>query len=246
MLIAVEDNRLGKLRQALRKRFRESGALRDVQVQLVRLEKVRDKYPELEQFYTLLLLREKRMLKNLEKEARKVRIGTIDQQVRESRIHLLRSLEEQSAVAKTAVTGAAAASFLRTVALLGKVDPEDPDTIHNLRISFKKLRYIVESLQHVLPGISPALLKAMNQYQLRMGLIQDLEVFSETFRRYLTKVRKGSRINFLPFQQELTRERQVLVAGFLEHAGEVHEFWTMKDSSGHRKTPSSSIQQRVI
>ncbi len=240
--IAVDDPRLGKLRQALRRRFKESGPLRDVQVQLLRLEKVRDRYPELEQFYTLLLLREQRLLKSLDREIRAVRVGTLEQQVREVRTILPRQFEEKGAVARTAATGAAAASFLKTVALLGKVDPDDPRTIHRLRIAFKKFRYVTESLQTVLHGITPALLKEMNQYQVRMGVIQDLEVFASSFRRYLSRVRKGSQINFLPFQQDLVRERQELVKDFLGGAGELHGFWIVRDPAV-QKEPKSNINK---
>jgi len=244
--IAVDDDRLDKLRQMLRKRFKESGPLRDVQIQLLRLEKVRDKYPELEQFYTLLLLREQRLLKSLDREIRRVRVGTIEQQVREVRTRLPQQLEGRGAVARTAATGAAAAAFLKAVVLLTKVDPMDPRTVHRLRISFKKFRYIVESLQHVLPGITHALLKAMNQYQVRMGVIQDYEVLSASFRGYLSKVRKGSRINFLPFQQELVREKQGLLKSFLESAGDLHAFWTMQNPAGIRKPKPNMNKPGVV
>jgi CHAD domain-containing protein len=245
---AVDDNRLVKFRQVLRKRFKESGPLRDVQVHLLRLEKVRDTYPELEQFYTLLLLRERRLLKNIERQMQKARIGLLEQRVREVRALLPRLLEggETRSAVKAAAIGTVAAGFLRSASLLRRVDPADSRTIHRLRISFKKFRYGVEALQHVLPGVTIPMLKAMNRYQVRMGDIQDLEVFSASFRRYLSKVKRVERINFLPFQQELARGHHALVQEFLAGAGELNGFWTLRGSANDAQKMSASIHKASL
>jgi CHAD domain-containing protein len=110
-------------------------------------------------------------------------------------------------------------------------------------VSFKRFRYGTEALQHVLPGIAPSMLKAMDRYQLRMGVIQDLEVFTAAFRRYLSRVRRGMHINLLPFQQELAREHQTRVREFLAGAGELNSFWTLAKQTERRHKQTSSLHQ---
>ena len=90
------------------------------------------------------------------------------------------------------------------------------------------------------------MLKAMNRYQLRMGMIQDLEVFSETFRRYLSRNWKGSHIGFLPFQQELTKEHQSLVRDFMAGAGELDGFWTLGSFSEQTRKPTTSLHKSSL
>jgi len=241
----VDDNSVARFRQTLRRHLKGLGPLRDVQVQLLRLDKARDIHPELEQFDTLLLLREQKLLKDSERELRKTRVSVLEQHKREIRTQLPRMLQRmqtQSAVKAVAV-GGVAGGFLKASALLAKVDPSDPATIHRLRVCFKKFRYDVEALQHVLPGITTGMLKAMNEYQTRMGVIQDLEVFSSAFRKYLSRARKGTHFGFLPFQQELAREHQSLVGKFLDGAGELNGFWTLGVAAERQHKTTSPIHK---
>ena len=244
----VDDNSVARFRQTLRRRLKVLGPLRDVQVQLLRLDKAREIHPELEQFHTLLLLREKKLLKEIERELKKTRVSLLEQHKREIRTQLPRVLQRvqtQSAVKAVAI-GGVAGGFLKASALLVKVDPSDAATIHRLRVCFKKFRYDVEALQHVLPGITTGMLKAMNEYQTRMGLIQDLEVFSAAFRKYLSRARKGTHFGFLPFQQELTREHQSLVEKFLAGAGELNGFWTLGVAAERQHKTTSSIHKSSL
>ena len=127
-------------------------------------------------------------------------------------------------VASIAATGAAAAGFTRAVALLRVVTPGDVETIHRLRIAFKKFRYLVEVLQPALPFVTEELLKLMNTYQDRMGAIQDNEVLTAALRRY-TKGRSGrGKAGLTPVRQVLVLEHKELVETFLQSKDELYTF----------------------
>jgi CHAD domain-containing protein len=138
----------------------------------------------------------------------------------------------------TAVTGAVGAAFARAVDLRRSVKPTDTETIHKLRVAFKKFRYTVEALQPILVGVTDAQFKAMNAYQVRMGNIQDVEVLSASVERHAmhrTRVpygarrrnasRRGRNAAFVPVLQELSRRRAGLIEQFLGSADELFDFW---------------------
>ena len=227
VLTVTADDRLRKARQNLRKRFKMLGALRDLQVQRKRIEAMRQAYPELEAFFAVLLLREKRLLKQIDTELKSVRIGPMGVRIGESAEGLGTLLRNPSVdrAARSAVVGAVAASFARAVDLRGKIEPAHTATIHRLRIAFKKFRYQVEALQPLLVGMSERRLKAMNAYQVKMGNIQDNEVLAASLNAYALRRRRPSRENLLRVHQELSRQHGELVEVFMQSADELYTFW---------------------
>lgn len=227
IMTVTEDEGLKKVRQTLRKRFKMLGALRDLQVQRKRLEAMRPDYPELEAFLAVLLLREKRLLKRIDVQLRKVRVGPMGVRIGQSMGGLGTLLKNPSVerAARSAVVGAVAASFARAVDLRCRVDPGRTATIHRLRLAFKKFRYQVEALQPLLIGMSERRLKAMNTYQVKMGNIQDNEVLSAWLNTYALRRRKPSRENLLRVHQELSRQHEELVALFMQSVDDLYTFW---------------------
>ena len=227
IMTVTEDEGLKKVRQTLRKRFKMLGALRDLQVQRKRLEAMRPDYPELEAFLAVLLLREKRLLKRIDAQLRKVRVGPMGVRIGRSTGGLGTLLKNSSVerAARSAVIGAVAASFSRAVDLRCRVDPAHTATIHRLRLAFKRFRYQVEALQPLLIGMSERRLKAMNTYQVKMGNIQDNEVLSASLNTYALRRRKPSRENLLRVHQELSRQHEELVALFMQSVDDLYTFW---------------------
>jgi len=223
----------GTVRRDLKRAFRELGPLRDVQVQIKRLENIRDQFPELEQFHATLLLRERRLLKKIGRIVRTVRVRSVELRLGDMRRHVLSLLGEgtRNQAAREVVVGAVAAAFFRASALLDAVNESDLQTIHLLRIAFKKFRYLTEVFQPLLAWVTRDSLRAMNRYQVRMGVIQDNEVFGAAFRRYLHRTSKTTRGSFLPFQQALVREHDQLVKEFLGGRDELRAFWTSPTGS---------------
>jgi CHAD domain-containing protein len=56
------------------------------------------------------------------------------------------------------------------------IDPNQPATIHRVRIAFKKFRYMIEAIYPILQNVPVDYLKRMHDYQATMGDIQDMEV----------------------------------------------------------------------
>jgi CHAD domain-containing protein len=233
----LDDPAIRTLRQRLRKRFKEFGPLRDVQVQLMRAERMRKDFPEIEPFFTLLLLRERRLLKRMERQLGKLRPGDMEVDVAACRSRTLSFFDDikVSAAARAALLGAAAASYAASVAHLQKIDSSTTDTIHRLRITFKKFRYRMEMILPLLSWGSLRTIKEMNAYQVSMGNIQDIEVFLFAFERFMKQA--GRKSSNLVLRQRLEREKMALVGNFVEQSGQLYSFW--------KSQPPASIQSRA-
>jgi CHAD domain-containing protein len=126
---------------------------------------------------------------------------------------------------ETAVSGAAGVAFVRATERFLMIDRNDPATIHQFRLSFKKFRYTLEALRPLLPSITEGHLKAMNEYQQKMGDIQDLEVLRSMIDAYAVNRGMKKDPGIIVAQNELIHRRAVLVDRFMVVAGDFYRFW---------------------
>jgi CHAD domain-containing protein len=240
-MTVVQDDRLRKLRRSLKKRFDALSLLRDVQVQLLSIQEMLSAFPQLEAFRTVLMLREQRLRKLIDKQVKKRQSAAVAKVMRAARkkIQLQFEAPAMRSAGLTAITGAVGAAFARAVDLRRSVKPANTKSIHRLRVAFKRFRYMVEVLEPILVGVNDAQFKAMNAYQTRMGNIQDTEVLIAQLERYAQRrsraprnVRRGRRparrvrdAAFVPILQELARRRTTLIDQFQASADELFGFW---------------------
>ena len=103
-------------------------------------------------------------------------------------------------------------------------DATDPPTIHRLRVAFKMFRYTVESLAQVRPGTGGRRLRALHDYQTRMGEIQDIEVLLARAKRFVRK-RESAQDALETFEEELRRRRARLVQRFMASLDQLWDCW---------------------
>ena len=77
----------------------------------------------------------------------------------------------------------------------------------------------------MLPGVGASLLKAMNAYQTRMGVIQDSVVLSSSLARFAVRNTRVSTAAMGAVQHALVERRRGLMQEFLDRADELHSFW---------------------
>jgi CHAD domain-containing protein len=228
LIMTVRSNdRLVKIRRELKKRLKSFGPLRDIQIQVLYVEKLLETYPELETFLTVLLLRERRAIKQIHRGLQEVRTASMEKVIAESRADFAGQTAGAwiEPIVRDAVVGVAAAAFARASDFRRRIDVTQPGTIHRLRVAFKKFRYMVEVLQPVLGWVSDGTLKALNAYQVRMGDIQDTEVLTSVVNAYALRGAKTHRDNLLRVHQELRRRHAALIDVFMESADELYTFW---------------------
>jgi CHAD domain-containing protein len=218
---------LRKARRGLKRQFDMFGPLRDVQVQLLTIDKMLSSFPELQEFYNFLAKQERKSTQRLGVELKRVKTGKI----RKSIAVAARQLEalpdtpaaqqEKRAEALLAIEMA----FNRVIERKLAIAPTDSSSIHRMRVAFKKFRYMVESLAPHRGRTTSKQLKAMNAFQGSMGDIQDAEVLLTTVQAFARTRGIEGEAPLTRALEELSRRRTALIETFLGSADSLFTFW---------------------
>jgi CHAD domain-containing protein len=218
---------LRKARRALKRQLDMFGPLRDVQVQLLTIDKMLSSSPELQEFYNFLAKQEGKLVQHLGKQLKRVKTGKIRKSIAVA-ARQLEALPDTPAVQQEKRAEAVLAiemAFNRVVERKHAITPTDASSIHRMRVAFKKFRYTVESLAPLRGRTSSKQLKAMNAFQGSMGDIQDAEVLLtnvQAFARMRGSKGEGPLMRAL---EELSRQRAALIETFLGSADRLFTFW---------------------
>jgi CHAD domain-containing protein len=218
---------LRRARRALKTQLDMFGPLRDVQVQLLTIDKILSSFPELQEFYNFLAKRERKLTQHLGMELKRVKTGKI----RKSIAGVVRQLEalpdtpalqqEKRAEALLAIEVA----FNQVVERKHAIAPSDGSSIHRMRVAFKKFRYMVESLAPERGRTTSKQLKAMNAFQVSMGDIQDAEVLLTTVQAFARTCSTEDEAPLTRALEELSQRRTALIETFLGSADSLFTFW---------------------
>ena len=195
--------------------------LRDTQVQLPVVKRLRKSFAEADRFYEWLDKREARFAKQSRKSIQQTKTKPLARLVSDCR----REAESRKTSAPgKLVLGAVERAFRHVNQLRARIDPANTHTIHRTRVAFKKFRYMVELLGERLRPVSGKRLKLMHGYQTLMGDIQDAEVLLLTFDKFMRK-KKMDPGCARRFRAELLRRRKELVRIYLDAADQLDTFW---------------------
>ena len=202
--------------------------LRDTQVQLLAVGKLRRLFVVAEPLYDYLLKREQRFRRETRANIKRIKTGRLGEFIEGCREDMREWRARATAEELNALLlGSVDAAFARALELRNQIRPGETAGIHRTRVAFKKLRYMIETLAEHLPA-DENLLVAMHRYQTMMGDIQDAEVLLRTFDKFLLKKPvdlKAAR----RFRRELLRRRQWLIRVYLDAADQLSEFWCLED-----------------
>lgn len=163
-------------RRTLKRRLDAFDALRDTQVELGLLQPWLRRFPEARALETHLRESEQVLVAELRREVRALKSRRVERRFKilETDVRAAGGRSRRPAVAF--LQRPLRAAFAQVVRLRRKVRRLDTATIHRTRVAFKKFRYLCELFQPLLPDSSTARLRAMRDWQTRMGRIQDVEV----------------------------------------------------------------------
>lgn len=216
---------LRKARRILKKRLDLFDDLRDTQVQLLHLKTAQRDFPEMKPLRKALQRHERRLIRTARREVRGFRTARLKRHLAALDSALRASFANSATAVRNTLHLAQIVqrAFDRVLTLRGRIDPTQTTTIHRTRIAFKKYRYMVECLHPVLSGVRADHLRAMHDYQNRMGDIQDLEVFLARLTKLVAKRKiKGKPLQ--PFRLELIHRRAASIQAYLKSADELLRF----------------------
>lgn len=224
----VPAKTLKRTRKLLKERLSALGELRDTHVKKLAIQEHSLRFKGLLTLHAFLERLERRLVKVAAREvggwkARKVEAWVLEMDT---------ALDETAANLASqrhcleVVLGSMREAHTEALTRLEGVDASDPSTIHRVRVAFKKFRYMVESMSPDFSGLSPRALRALANYQRRMGIIQDLEVLRDYVLDY--KRRHDPRSESLTaYANYLERRRKRAVNSFIRNAERVRDFWPL-------------------
>ncbi len=211
--------RVKKMRRSLKSQLDGFDNLRDVQVMLVDISGKFESLPELEPFRQYLLKREKRLLRDAEKQVNAIKSAALEKRLLKMRAALAAiPTEELLPRLLTAVDQA----YLTVRERYGLIDPACPATIHSLRVAFKKFRYMVECLEPALPDFPKTRMKSMQNYQTLMGNLQDMEVFLGTLTGF---AKRHDDFDPEPIRRLYEQTFAQALSVYLSKKGRLDNFW---------------------
>ena len=203
-----------EFRALLKQEFKSFTILRDTQVQILTLGELTYRFPVLYTFYNKLLCDEQKLIESL-----KIKIASFEDDEIGSLAFFLKLYIRQKLPkikADFSIFDEIGRKRYEAVSrLIDMVDPEKVDTIHKVRLEFKKFRYTMEIIQSYI-GIGQEELKRMKAFQTIMGLIQDNRVMLRNLRKFIGKQEEIPETAYGPAIAFLLNERHELVKNFMK------------------------------
>ncbi len=217
---------LEKARRILKRRLAALGDLRDTQVQRQFIKQKADSFPEIVRLRGWLKRRERRLARSAAETVNRAKTKKLEKWISAMTADLAAKATNARAQRQfaAAVLRAAAESFAEAVERRRAINLADLRTVHQTRVTFKRFRYIVESLSPDITGLSRRQLRTLAYYQRKMGIIQDLEVMQACVAQY-TRGDKKRAVLLQPFSRHLRQRRARALRSFLKTADRLYEFW---------------------
>ena len=221
--LRVRDS-LKKTRKIFKKRLDAFDELRDTHVELSLLKPLRRDFPEAREFDLLLLRREKELIGELRQEIKAVKQARLERRLKDLEKHLRKSAKAKPKRARGSLAAAVLSdAFAQVVFLRRRVRRDNTKTIHQMRVSFKRFRYMSELLQPLLPRLTRKRLRRMQEFQSIMGDIQDMEVLLAGLKKAVT-AQCLSAATMRSLRDELLRRRRRLIDVFLATKDDLFDF----------------------
>jgi CHAD domain-containing protein len=222
--VVIPERHLEELTRRVKEIFRQSSQLRDTHVRACLIEEEFSMFPELKPLRKLLQKKEKKLRKKWQERVDEIKEAKLKKLVHLAKGELSHRFRDARSIKRcqSALLREIDQAHERTVRLLGLARDGSPARIHRLRIAFKKLRYLIEVLEPLIPDLSRRDLRHMNMWQETMGEIQDTAILRSLLKKYHRKT--GER-NFRRFEMHLARREHRLTLQFLASADRLVAFW---------------------
>jgi CHAD domain-containing protein len=169
-----------EVRRALRDLQRASGELRDEEVLLELFTSLGVDSPGVSEWLEVRRARERRQRRNLQ---RSLQSGQLERGRRLLQALLLFPVKPSRDKRLSKVARRAVDRARRDVQRQRVARTDDPDALHQLRIAYKRLRYVVETFAEGLPSELADLAQPAARFQGRLGDLHDVDVAIAAVRR---------------------------------------------------------------
>ena len=217
----VGSRRIKRARSRIKEQLDGLGAMRDVQVQKVYTRALLTDFPQLVSFHKSLCVTERRLRRRARMQLRRFNLKRLIRETNRVLEHFVASIDPDDDRIGRQIGASLNDAFSRVLVLRARIDPGLPRSIHRTRLAFKKFRYTAEIAAPQFDEFTDDRLRAMHDFQDRMGTIQDLDSLLATMMDYR---RRSGRTSLLIVENELRRRRRHFIDEFVKSADEVRFF----------------------
>jgi len=211
-----KDSEIEDCRKRVKKLLDGLSPLRDLHVQRATVLQMVDRFPQLKNFEQSLADKEGRTAKKVQKLLK--RAPKIDNAIVRARRHA------RKGIGKDDILKVIDRRYSNVLLLAARVDPSKTETIHTMRLAFKRFRYTCEVAHPIIRKVvTTQRLDELHAFQTMMGDIQDVEVLSARLRKWTEKHRKQNDME--PIFEQLRADRERKIVTFVASIGQVHTFW---------------------
>jgi CHAD domain-containing protein len=210
-LAISRDQEIAGVQKQFKKVLKWMGPLRDLQVQLESLSQIRDINP-VKDFKRGLERRERREIGRVTKDLKRRRRQRLSEalgQVRTDFDHPRKPLDDTTV--RRAIDSLVAIRHRAFWRARSRFKPSNEETLHEMRIALKKLRYVVEAAQPILGGWARRRAREMHACQQLMGDTRDLEILKTELEKWAHKQGRKVADAVAPQLAQLERKRERLV-----------------------------------
>jgi CHAD domain-containing protein len=230
MVKALDDrSRVKKMRRFLDKQLNQLDDLRDTQVMIQEADRAIGSQPHLIPLRDDLQKRLHDLSSAGHKRLRKLKPSDLQQ--RATKIRKLVKRHSHDPDLADRVLQSADAAYARTRARLGRLDAGDPNTVHRVRVAFKKFRYTAEMLRAFLPRPPQEYPDKMHDYQDAMGKVHDTQVFLDNLRSFeldtAGKPGRNGELDLKPAEQSYRSRLADLIVAYFQRKDELDSFWRL-------------------
>jgi len=216
----MQDPEIQKIRRSLKDQLDNLDDLRDTQVLLSDISEMIYEKPALQPFQEYLQRIEKKLMRAAHKEIKSLKTAELSKRIRK----LNQTVGElKQADLDVSIFSAVDEAFAIVIQRYALIDPNQPATIHRVRISFKKFRYMVEVIYPILENFPSDYLKRMHNYQTDMGDIQDMEAALQKLADFEKHAPAGYARE--PVRSYYKKNHTLAISRYIEDKGEVNNFW---------------------
>ncbi len=196
------------LRKRLKKELKLYNPLRDNQVQMIKIERLSQSFPIMTNYFEFLKRKELEILNEIKENIDKQSLEEINESVFFLKLQL-KQLLPKSEVTKSSLVRSAYDAYLVVLQRSSNLDKNDLDSFHQLRLAFKKFRYIMEFIQPIL-YLPDTYFKTLKGFQDILGEIQDNRVLLENLNYWILNYDITNQSNYLAVIEFLINIRKNL------------------------------------
>jgi len=220
--------RVNNLRRFLKKQLDELDELRDTQVMLQEASQRLQTLPQLSMFEGYLQGRLEQLMQKAHDDIRSSKPSELKDRVKKIRAVAKKHSDDTKLLDH--LEQAVDEAHGKTMRAFGDLNSQDAVTIHRVRVAFKKFRYMIETIEPLLPDYPEGYLDKMHDYQDSMGKVHDATVMLDRVEAYAQSLPErvpeaAAAFDVGPIEAYYQQRLKGLIRAYFDRKDEFNVFW---------------------